>query len=162
MKRTLEFILLVTGIALMYVVAARGQDNTAINLGRCLRAETNTYSNDWAPMAWVLRKRAYQKGVTLNEMVLQYCAVFDKRSYAYYRDRSKKIRESTFQAPKYGTEKEWKVLSRFVASFLRGTVGDPCPEAEHFGNEGDVAGKSLVEVCPELGKRGNKFYKVKR
>lgn len=162
MKRLLEIVLLIAAVALMYSTAARGDDVTAINLARCLRAETNTYSKDWPVMAWVLKKRAMRKGITLNEMVLQYCAVFDRRSYAYYRARSAKIRTSTFQDPKYGTAKEWRALARFVAAFLKGRVADPCPEAEHFGNEGDVGAKSLVEVCPELGKRGNKFYKVVR
>ena len=157
---TILTILAVLGL-LAFVGTVRA-DDTGINLARCLRAETDTYSGDWAGMAWVLRKRAYQKGVTLNEMVLDYCSVFDRRSRAYYGSRSEKIRTSTFDVPLHGREREWKLLERFVRRFLGGVVTDPCPEAEHFGNAGDVGRKALVEVCLELGKRGNKFYKVKR
>jgi hypothetical protein len=167
MNKILEIILMIAAIICMYVVAARGQDHTALHLAQCLRAETDSYSGhnqtEWAATAWVLRKRAYQKGVSLDEMVLLYCALFDRRSARYYGLRSENIRQSTFKDPKHGRKKHWQKLERFVLRFLRGVVPDPCPEADHFGNESDVQGKTnMIEVCPELGKRGNKFYKVVR
>jgi hypothetical protein len=110
----------------------------------------------------VLRKRAFTKGVTLNDMVLQYCAVFDRRAKAYYRKRSKDIRSSTFDEPLHGKVQHWTRVRAFVDAFLAGTVADPCPEAEHFGAKSDVKNKALQEVCPELNGRGNTFYKVVR
>jgi hypothetical protein len=154
-------------VLFIYFTAAKSQDKTALHLAQCLRAETNTYSGqhdrEWAAMSWVLRKRAYQKGVSLNAMVQSYCSVFESRSARYNRLRGKDIRASTFDDPKHGTKKEWQRLKDFVERFMAGIVPDPCWQANHFGNENDVRGKTtLVEVCPWLGKRGNKFYKVKR
>jgi hypothetical protein len=146
---------------LMHWTAAQGQDNTAINLARCMRSETDSYSGhnntEWAAMSWVLYKRAFQKGVTFNTMILQYCAVFRRCSI-----RANAIRASTFAKPKHGTKKQWAKLKRFTTKFMNGLYPDPCSHADHFGNESDVKGKALVEVCPWLGERGNKFYRVKR
>ena len=144
---------------------AHGQDKTALHLAQCLRSETDKYHGpgnvEWAAHAWVLRKRAVQKGVSLNEMVLQYCAIFDKRSPAYYGQRANAIRRSSFSRPLHGKKAEWVLLRKFVWNFLLGDViKDPCPSAMHFGTESDVGGKALVEVCKWLGKRGNKFFRV--
>jgi hypothetical protein len=166
MKRTLEIILLTLAVVYLYAFVSRADDDTGINLARCLRAETDAYSGkgnaEWAAHAWVLRKRAFTKGVTLNDMVLQYCAVFDRRSKAYYRKRSKDIRLSRFGKPLHGKARDWAKLRTFVGAFLAGTIADPCPEAEHFGSKSDVKNKALQEVCPELNGRGNTFYKVVR
>jgi hypothetical protein len=166
MKRTLEIILLTIAVIYLYCFVSRADDDTGINLARCLRAETDKYSGkgdaEWAATAWVLRKRAFTKGVTLNDMVLQYCAVFDRRSAAYYRKRSKDIRLSRFDEPLHGKARDWAKLRTFVGAFLAGTIADPCPEAEHFGAKSDVKNKALQEVCPELNGRGNTFYKVVR
>ena len=166
MNRTIELILMVLAMLFMYYTAAKGQDNTALHLAQCMRAETDTYhgyqDREWAAMSWVLYKRSFQKGVSFNDMILQYCAVFDNRSHHYYGVRARAIRASTFDKPKHGTKKDWAKLKAFTTKFMNGLYPDPCSHADHFGNEGDVKGKALVEVCRWLGKRGNKFYRVKR
>ncbi len=167
MTRYMEIALLIAGIWLMYLTAARGDDTTALNLARCMRAETDSYSGEnnqeWAAMAHVLRKRAKQSKRTLNKTILAYCAVFDRRGAAYYQPRSKAIRASTFEAPLHGRPAEWQKLREFSQAFMGGRIADPCPEAMHFGADYDVGpDSSLVEVCHHLGERGNKFFRVRQ
>lgn len=154
--------LLVT-LAFLYafVEQCKAQDQTALLLAQCLRAEADTYYPDYAPIAHVLKKRAEQRGVSLRVMILDYCAVFDKRSVQHYRRRARAILASTVTSPKHGTKKEWMMLYEFVAHFVDGLIPDPCPKAMHWGGKIDVVWPGLIEVCPELGKRGNRFYRVR-
>jgi hypothetical protein len=176
MNKILTIILLVGCVITLYmfVDTAQGRSVDAdaqLNLARCLIAETSGYSgknnNEWAAMSWVLRKRQFQmskryrREFTLDETILRYCAVFNPGSRYHYGQRAVDIRRSTFDSPHHGKLKVWTKLQAFTARFMAGTVGDPCSEAQHFGNHEDVKGKtSYVEVCPELGKRGNKYYKI--
>jgi hypothetical protein len=172
--RYFELFLLVCAVVAMYMFAdtaqGRAEDaDTQLNLARCLMAETSGYSgknnSEWAAMAWVLQKRSdqmsrrFKRHVSLDDTVQKYCAVFDRWSRYYTGQRAIDIRRSTFDIPHHGKLKTWNRLEAFTARFVAGTVGDPCPEAEHFGNENDVKGRPIyIEVCRELGQRGNKFY----
>ena len=143
---------------------AHGEDKTALHLAQCLMAEESGKSSEakLAAHAWVLRKRAAQKGVSLDDMVIQYCAVFDIRAKAYYSRRARAIRASGSE-PMVGRQAtRMEKLLHFARRFLTGQVKDPCPAAMHFGNADDVGDKPLVEVCKWLGRKGNKLYKVKK
>ena len=145
---------------------AKAEDKTKLHLAQCLMAETSGYSGykntEWAAHAWVLKKRKIKRGVSLDVSITEYCAVFDKRGYTFYKSRSKKIRATTMENIFFGSQKRWAALFAWVDIFLQGKVKDPCPAAMHFGTDSDVGEKPLIEVCHWLGKRGNKFYRVKR
>ncbi len=167
MNNLLKFLWLFILSSFIYVCSERlyADDKTALHLAQCLLAEESGKSSQakLAAHAWVLRKRAEQNGVSLDDMVIEYCAVFDVRAKAYYSRRARAIRASSIDHPPAGfSTRVWSRVVGFSRHFLAGQVMDPCPAAMHFGNADDVGDKPLAEVCKWLGKRGNKLYKVKK
>jgi len=104
-------------------------------LGVCIVAECEFKSESEAAAIGHILIRDYRKRWpryqwSINEFIRRYCAVFDPAGTNYYRPRTRKIRESTFDKPLRdhpGEPEKWKRVKAFVDSFAAGEVIDPCP-----------------------------------
>lgn len=108
---------------------------TKQDLARCLMGEADVSAKDWEAASWCLVKqwRAQPYGRDFRGQVRAYCALFDKGSKYYYRDRSRWIRESTFENSKHKDPEDWAKLKRFVDRFAAKKVKDPCPICRWWG-----------------------------
>lgn len=124
-------------------------DNTALHLTQCIISECDQcskYPQEKRAMAFVLVKRARQyrkntgKSLSLDDQILSYCAVFDKRSHRYYSARAKNIRESNFDKPLHGKKKLWRKLELWSKRFIKNPTSfkDPTPKAMNWGGDMDT------------------------
>ncbi len=125
--------------------AERLDEATRLDLARCLVSEADWHAEDWAPIAHVLQKRQRQynrnnpkRQRTYRQMIHAYCAVFAKEGRNYYRDRTKNIRESTWDKPLHGNRQQWQTVKRFVNDYSAGKIPDPCKRCLHWGSSRDV------------------------
>jgi hypothetical protein len=126
-----------------------------ITLARALVAEADFHEPDHQAIAWVLAKRyrITRGDEPFAAFVARYCSAFKTDTY-----RSRTIRQLPWGTAPLGHpwKTGWTSVRRFVESWLRGNVQDPCPEAMHFGGPMDTPppGWRLVQC----GETRNRFY----
>jgi hypothetical protein len=107
----------------------------------------------------IYRERHRRLRWSLRTTIHNYCAAFDERSPNYYRDRTRKIRESTWVEPLHHPDydPDWSRLRGFVARFHKQEVSDPCPRC--IGWAGDIDKiKPTWTVVMGPPKYRNRFY----
>lgn len=126
---------------------ADAQDNTALVLAQCIRAECDTCTKDKrepSAILHVLRKAMVRWNAnhleqrTIADQARAYCALFDRSSQHHYGQRASNIRASTFSRPIHGTAEWWAQTRETVELFLSGGLADPTPAADHFGGAMDT------------------------
>jgi len=153
--------LFVFGIARM--ACAQYDERTALALVQCLRAECDECDRnpeEPAAIAWVLKKTAKVRGVSLHKQITGYCALFNRHN-----DRARAIVASTFEEPKNGSKQWWLEMRIWARLFLLGQIPDPLEKACHWGGGTDVyrmKGRRLVgSYCNRRNKKCNHFWSKK-
>lgn len=133
--------------------SAQYDEDTALALVQCLRAECETCTRDPeepAAIAWILKKGAIAKGIDFRDQIHEYCAMFNRHN-----DRARSIADSTFDDPKRGSKRWWSKMHRWARRFLLGYIPDPERESKHFGCDGDtrrMQGRILLRsFCSKVG-----------
>ena len=169
-------IMLLVGIFQTCEGEARARNNwpnwtaeNKLDLGRCLRAESNTFRRDWPLVSWCLVKQLRDQpyGRTIGGQIRAHCAVFDPGGRRYNHQRPREIRASTWEEPKHGTRKQWADLRGFVERFTSQKVPDPCPRCRWWAGKTDRPSPNWTcPIGPQKGPSGrllgNRFCYLQR
>lgn len=135
------------------------KETTALHLTQCIRAECSECRKNRkepAALAHCLLKQAKYKNKTLDEQILDYCAIFEKEG----NKRASTILDSTTDKPPEKVSREWwSNTLKFSHDFLDGKVQDPLKDAFHFGGDMDhhrAVKKGWIELAK--GKYSSRFY----
>lgn len=141
--------LFITGLA--RVAFGQYDEKTELHLVQCVIAECDScinYPEEPAAIMHVQLKLMNRYNAnprnkvkrTLDDQVVAFCAVFDKRSKHYYGRRAERIRQSTFRKPLHLKKPVWKKMRYLARLFLAGHLPDPATMAMDYGGDMDVPG----------------------
>jgi hypothetical protein len=149
------------GLVCRIVEGQEQKDNTSLHLAQCLRSECGDCGvpGEREGIAWILWLWAKTRGITFDEEIMQYCAVFkDYKRPKKSQERVDRIRISTFDEPLEGKPSWWVGMARWTQGFIYMINQDPYPTANHW-NTPSARDRDILKGLCEVGRGSNVFYK---